>query len=235
VQVNNGFTGQYGPLAFQDPWWKVLLLIIAVIAWLVGAIESAVADRTGWGNVGDHPRKIGVVGASSLANVDACLIEFDGSRPFQQSTVDAITGEPNSTPIVGLDTLITADPQVATASLGMHVYKSGSRTGMTHGVVSTINAPASICRGNFHEDTGTCEPTPNHPTQNYTGQILIAKDSDFGEEQFSDHGDSGSVIFSREADTANQPVALLYGGSDVVTDASPLQDVLDRLNIRLRP
>ena len=235
VRINNGFTGQYGPLAFQDPWWKVVLLIIAVIAWLVGAVESIVADKTGWGNVGDHPRKIGVVGASSLENTDACLIELDGSRPFQQNTVDAITGEPNSSAIVGLDTLINVDPQVATAFIGMHVYKSGSRTGITHGVVTAVNAPTSICRGNYHEDTGACDPTPNHPTQHYTGQILIAKDGDFGEEQFSDHGDSGSVIFSREMGTENQPVALLYGGSDTVTDASPIQNVLDRLNIRLRP
>ena len=44
---------------------------------------------------------------------DAALIELDNSRPCVQQTVDAITGEPNSSFITGLDTLISIDPTVA--------------------------------------------------------------------------------------------------------------------------
>ena len=40
------FSGQYGDLPFQDPWWKVLLLIVAAILAIAGAIAEA-AGGTG--------------------------------------------------------------------------------------------------------------------------------------------------------------------------------------------
>jgi hypothetical protein len=231
VEIDGGFRGQYGPLAFQDPWWKVVLLIIAVIAWLVGLIESIVADRTGWGNVGDHPRKIGTVGASNRGATDACIIELDGSRPAEQKVVDAITGETNNMPIVGLDTVIPIDPQVAFTSLasadvvGKKVYKSGSRTGLTHGMISSIG-PFVQTRSD-----DPAHPDPNHPDLNFTNpQFTIGTDPAFSEELFDDHGDSGSIVLSREADSMNQVVGLLHSGSG---GTSPIQDVLSTLGLRL--
>jgi hypothetical protein len=162
VEINGGFLGQFGPLAFQDPWWKIVLLIIALIAAIVAIVESIVASKSGWENEGNHPRKIGTVGASNRATTDACLIELDNSRPFVQQVLDAITGEPNAKFIVGLDTLISIDPQVALPSLapadvmGKLVYKSGSRTGLTHGIISSIG-PFTQNRGN------NSTPDPNHP------------------------------------------------------------------------
>lgn len=224
VEVKGGFKGQYGPLPFQDPWWKVVLLIIAAIAWCVGAIESVVADKSGWGNVGDHPRKIGTVGASNRITTDACIIEFDGSRPAIQDVADVISGETNNNPIVGVDTVIPIDPQVAFPSLapadviGKHVYKSGSRTGLTHGIISSI--------GNF-----TQTRDPGHPDLTLQNQFSIGADPAFSEELFDDHGDSGSIVLSREPDTMNQVVGLLHSGSG---GTSPIQDVLSALALKLR-
>lgn len=233
VEITGGFAGQHGPLAFQDPWWKVVLLALALLAWLVGFIAQIAGDA-GYGVFAtDKPKKIGVVGASSLNNVDTALIELDGSRPFRQSVADALTGETNVTPILGMDTVVDIDPTVALPFLGMLVYKSGARTGLTHGIVTAPNAPVTICRGEL--SGGVCTPNPAHPDQNLTGQIVIAKDPAFPEEQFSDHGDSGSLILSREPASANQVVGLLYGGSDTSTDASPIQDVLNELQLKLRP
>ena len=233
VEIKGGFTGQHGPLAFQDPWWKILLLIIAVIAWLAGLISQIVADKTGWENTGDHPRKIGTVGVSNRIITDACIIEFDGSRPALQKIADAITGEPNNQPIVGLDTVIPIDPQVALPSLasadvvGQHVYKSGSRTGLTHGIISSIG-PMTQNRG--HNST----PDPKHPNLVLNNQFKIGADPAFGEQQFSDHGDSGSLVLSREPTTMNQIVGLLHSGDDTTTDVSPIQDVLAALGLKLR-
>ncbi|SHL39572.1 hypothetical protein SAMN05216428_102260 [Nitrosospira sp. Nsp11] len=231
VEIKGGFVGQHGPLAFQDPWWKIVLLIIALIAWLVGLVESIVADKTGWGNVGDHPRKIGTVGVSNRTTTDACLIELDNSRPFVQQVLDAITGEPNANFIVGTDTLISIDPQVAFPSLaaadvvGKKVYKSGSRTGLTHGIVSSI-APFTQTRGN------DSTPDPNHPDLVFQrNQFTIGADPAFGEELFDDHGDSGSLVLSREPATMNQVVGLLHSGNG---GTSPIQDVLAALNLKLR-
>ena len=190
VEVNNGYLGQHGPLPFQDPWWKVVLLIIALIAWLVGAIESIVADKTGWGNEGDHPRGIGTVGASNRTTTDACIIELNGSRPAIQKVADVITGEPNNQPIIGLDTMIPIDPQVAFPSLapadvvGKRVYKSGSRTGLTHGVISSI--------GTFTQNRSEgSNPDPAHPDLTLPNQFSIGTDPAIPEELFDDHGDFG--------------------------------------------
>lgn len=230
VEINGGFEGQFGPLAFQDPWWKIVLLIIALIAWLVGLIESIVADRTGWGNVGDHPRKIGTVGLSNRVVTDACIIELDGSRPALQKVADVITGETNNNPIVGVDTVITIDPQVAFPSIasadvvGKHVYKSGSRTGLTHGIISSV--------GTFNQNRGNNgTPDPAHPDLVLPNQFIIGVDPAFGEELFIDHGDSGSIVLSREPDTMNQVVGLLHSLSG---GTSPIQDVLSTLGLKLR-
>jgi len=231
VEINGGFTGQFGPLAFQDPWWKIVLLIIALIAWLVGLIETIVADKTGWGNVGDHPRKIGTVGLSNRGNTDACIIELDGSRPALQKVVDVITGETNNNPIVGLDTVIPIDPQVAFPSLasadvvGKHVYKSGSRTGLTHGIISSIGP---FTQSSSEDST----PDPAHPDLVFAlPQFVIGADPAFGEELFDDHGDSGSIVLSREPDTMNRVVGLLHSGNG---GTSPIQDVLSALALKLR-
>ncbi len=101
-------------------------------------------------------------------------------------------------------------------------------------MITATSAPVAICRGEFVN--GSCVSDPNHPDQDLTGQITIARDPAFpAEEQFSDHGDSGSIVLSRNSGTENQVVGLLYGGSDSVTDVNPIQDVLTALSLRLTP
>jgi hypothetical protein len=43
---NPGFEGQHGDLPFSDPWWKVIAIIVAAIAALVGIIAEAVGSGT---------------------------------------------------------------------------------------------------------------------------------------------------------------------------------------------
>jgi hypothetical protein len=109
--------------------------------------------------------------------------------------------------------------------VGKKVYKSGSRTGLTHGIVSSI-APFTQTRGN------DSTPDPNHPDLVFQrNQFTIGADPAFGEELFDDHGDSGSLVLSREPATMNQVVGLLHSGSG---GTSPIQDVLAALNLKLR-
>ncbi|MFH7027833.1 MAG: hypothetical protein ACHBN1_21150 [Heteroscytonema crispum UTEX LB 1556] len=42
LSYNPPFAGQYGPLPFQDPWWKVLLWIIFAVALIAAAVVAAV-------------------------------------------------------------------------------------------------------------------------------------------------------------------------------------------------
>jgi len=224
-----GFDGTTGPLPFEDPWWKIFLLIIAVIA----AIIAAVADQTGLGK-SQEPIRIGTVGAHSTNNVDAALVDLDNSRGFRQSVADAIAGEPHQNPEIALSALIDLDPQVTPAFVGMRVVKSGARTGLTHGIVTSINAPMNQCRGTWNATTSTCTPDPARPNLLMTNQIAIAQDPTFGEPT-TDAGDSGSLWLSDEPGTRYQVVALTHSSGATSSSANPIQDVLNNLNVRLGP
>ncbi len=224
-----GYEGQIGPIPFEDPWWKVLLLIIAVIA----AILAVIAQATGWGK-SQQSLRIGTVGDFSINNVDGALVDLDNSRGFRQSIADALTGEPNQNFEVALDAVIDIDPQVAPAFIGMSVLKSGGRTGLTHGLVTSITAGTNQCRGTWNDATNTCTPDPANPNLVMNNQIRIGQDPAFGEPT-TDGGDSGSLWLSNEAATRFQIVALTHSGGANSSDANPIQDVLNELNVRLTP
>lgn len=108
--------------------------------------------------------------------------------------------------------------------MGHHVYKSGSRTGLTHGIISSI--------GTFTQNRGNdSTPDPNHPDLTLPDEFVIGSDPAFAEELFDDHGDSGSLVLSREPATMNQVVGLLHSSNG---GTSPIQDVLAALGLKLR-
>jgi hypothetical protein len=225
-----GYEGQFGPLPFQDPWWKLVLLVIAVIALFVGVVAAA----TGFGESGRPGARIGTVGASSLNNVDAALVELNGTRIVRQSVADAMTGEPNQNAEVAPDAVIPIDPRVVPATnalIGQHVYKSGARTGLTHGIVTSVTALIDQCRGTWDDATNTCTPDPDRLNLRLTNQIEISRDPTFNEPT-TDSGDSGSLWLSDEPATRNQVVGLTHSGLDS-SSANPIQTVLTALNIRL--
>lgn len=96
------------------------------------------------------------------------------------------------------------------------VRKRGRTTGLTFGKVDSIDASVTI---NYGDGLG------NHTLKN---QIRIVPDT-AQSAQFSDHGDSGSVV----VDGADKVIGLLFGGSSVATYANPIQFVLDELNVDL--
>jgi hypothetical protein len=105
---------------------------------------------------------------------------------------------------------------VATAALGMDVWKSGARTGLTQGVVADIDADFSIDYGEF-----------GMGDRDFNNQLGIEAD-----EAISLPGDSGSVWL----DDANRVVGLNFAGGDdgKLANANPIGAVLDALNINLR-
>jgi len=87
------------------------------------------------------------------------------------------------------------------------VRKSGRTTGVTNGVITVINAYVRVLYDSFILD--------------FDDQIII------GTENFSQGGDSGSLIL----DTENYAVGLLFAGSEKDTVANPIQNVLNSLNL----
>ena len=93
------------------------------------------------------------------------------------------------------------------------VFKSGARTGLTHGIIQSLTAVG-------------------HDEVNWSiGQLLIVPDPAF-EPRTNNEGDSGSIWVHTES---LRPVALNHSGNDTDSIASLLEDVFhaDRLNLTL--
>ncbi len=215
------FTGQYGPIPFDDPWWKVLLLIIALILLIAGALSEG-ADLA----YHDSDLVIGTLGQTQRDDVDAalCVIDTDRDLAFLQ-TLDAQSNEDFQNAVVALDGNIDlVGPVMTRAELdalmllpstdpGRKVHKSGARTGLTHAIMTGF-APLGHDLATWSID-----------------QLTIETDPDFNE-RVSNHGDSGSIWVH----TATlRPVALHHSGGDDGTfgRASLLADVQSRLNITI--
>lgn len=221
VIPRNPFPGQYGPIPFEDPWWKVLLLIIAAILLIAGALAEA-ADVA----YQDEDLVIGTLGQTQRDDVDAalCVLDTDRALAFLQ-TLDAQSNEDSQNAVVALDgDIVLNGPVMTRAELdalmllpvtdpGRKVHKSGARTGLTHGVITGF-APLGHDLATWSID-----------------QMTIETDPDFNE-PVSNSGDSGSVWVH----TATlRPVALHHSGNGVSTlgRASLLADVQSRLDITI--
>lgn len=95
-------------------------------------------------------------------------------------------------------------------SLGMRVRKHGRTTGYTEGTITLLNATVNIAYGT---STGS-------KTARFTGQVIT--------EAMSQGGDSGSLIVDA---TENRAVGLLFAGSSLATIFTPIDVVLNTLNV----
>ncbi|MGJ0452603.1 MAG: hypothetical protein ACR65T_05130 [Methylocystis sp.] len=228
--VEAPFSGQYGPVPFQDPWWKVIAWIICA-ALLIAAAIVDIFDEA-------HENEeivIGEVARFSRDNVDCSIASLYGVRGVELGVLDALSGEPNTNARIAVDGIVPIVRAVAPAFVGMKVYKSGARTGLTHGLVTSIVATTNQCRGEFEDSTGTCHPDPATPNLVMTNQIRVGTSADFPAEPTTDHGDSGSLWLSDEPATRDQVVGLTHSGRIGSSDANPINDVLAALDVRLTP
>ena len=97
--------------------------------------------------------------------------------------------------------------KVREAELNLEVTKSGRTTGTTEGRITTINAIIQV---------------------GYGGNLVATFEDQILTTDMSEPGDSGSLLVSK-ADKA--AVGLLFAGSDTVTVHSPIQFVMDALNV----
>jgi hypothetical protein len=146
---------------------------------------------------------------ASAANIDAAIaqvvsgeVDSGGNILYLGATADF-----NGVPVLGAPHAGSGVP----ASVNMAVAKSGRSTGLTCSTVMAVNTNTSI------QYTKNCDGTGTPFTVIYDNQVDVAGG------EFSAQGDSGSLIVTQ--DTAD-PVALLYGGSDIDTVANPVAPVL---------
>lgn len=223
------FSGTTGPIPFQDPWWKVLLAIVAILL----SIAAALSDAS---DVAYHDPDIviGKLERWQQNDVDAAVVKLNGSRgtPGGDPTevLDAHSDEPVTTPVVAIDGdinvlsnfLSTAEVSAAIAAGGddAKVFKSGARSGTTRGIMQSLTTPFT------RQDDGTVFNLP---------QINIVEDPAFNQPT-SQRGDSGSAwvqTSSMRLVGLNHSGATDDSGSTAV--ASHIADVATALNIKFTP
>ena len=127
------------------------------------------------------------------------------------NAVDAALARPLNNDMFSGDTLgIGTVTGVKTPTLGMRVRKSGRTTGVTSATVTLLNATVNVSyttvRGNR--------------TARFTGQVIT--------DAMSQGGDSGSLVVDADELRA---VGLLFAGSPVATIFTPIDAVLNALNV----
>lgn len=147
-------------------------------------------------------------------------LTFPPEDPVVDSRIDAAFVQSLDSQIS--DTILDIGTPSATPralSIGDMVRKSGRSTGLTTGVVRSVNVTAIVKYDNM--DGALCGKA------RFANQILI--DPATPPDQFLDPGDSGSPL----VDVYGNPVGLVYaGGNGGGGIASPIGDVLSLLNVR---
>jgi hypothetical protein len=230
IEPNPAYTGQLGPLPFEDPWWKAILLLIALLL----ALASLIYDYV---KAGEDPKfiigKVHRLGDPATTGVDGALSNLNGSRGVDFGALDAQGDDANNgSPIQGLDTIVQLD-RTDNGDNGIQdavplsvVWKSGARSATTRGFVSAVNVSTSI----EYDEHDTLSGTINFTNQVRVTQIVGA------EQPLSQGGDSGSVWVDL---ATGRPVALNFAGpkddSGTSATANPIRLVADTLNIRFNP
>ncbi|MEO9893113.1 hypothetical protein [Aurantibacter sp.] len=223
IEPSTAFIGQYGPIPFNDPWWKVLLLIVAAILFLAGVLTEA-ADIA----YHDEDLVIGTLDRFQGNDIDGALCRLDTSRALNlREMIDAKSDEPHTVFVTTLDGVISLNGPVmsrteieaflATGDTNnLRVFKSGGRTGLTFGIITGSNSFG-------------------HPEVTWgIGQLRIEVDDDpsFGNGmEVSNSGDSGSCWIHQ---ASLRPVGLNHSGNidgDEFAVASFLEDVQSILNV----
>jgi hypothetical protein len=230
VEPNPAYAGQLGPLAFEDPWWKVVLIILAILL----AVASLIYDYV---NAAEDPQyiigKVDQLADTATTAIDAATANLNGSRGVDLGLVDAQGDDVNnSNPIEAADSIIqldrtdNGDDGIMDAIAGNVVWKSGGTSGTTRGVVTATNSMTSI----DYDDDGGHDTIAG--TITFSNQVLVTQIVGM-EQPLSQGGDSGSVWVDMGS---KRPVALNFAGptddSGTSGTGNPIRQVVDRLGVR---
>jgi hypothetical protein len=148
--------------------------------------------------------------SASAANIDAAIAQIVAGRVDPNGNIFYLgaTADSNGVPVPGAPNAGSG----VTASVNMAVAKSGRTTGLTCSTVIAVNLSTLVTYDKNCDGTGT------------SFKVAFDNQVDILGGDFSAGGDSGSLIVTQS--TAD-PVALLYGGSDIDTVGNPVAPVLN--------
>ncbi len=151
----------------------------------------------------------GVIATDQIAE----LTRFKKLQANRYNQIDAALAKPLNKNLVGRDVLhIGAPSGTVDAAIDMMVHKFGRTTSYSVGRIASIDTDVNV-----EYETATFS---------FASQIIVVGDQG----EFSDSGDSGSLILQRGTNAA---VALLFAGGPNHTIANHLWKVLRSLRVRI--
>ncbi len=227
------YSGQSGPIPYEDPLWKVLFAILAALLALLGGAEEAAQSA-----YEDEDLIIGTLHDYERHHLDAALCHIDTSRELKfRSVLDAQTDEDNQTTVdLGnlngtvsisgdilsreeLEDLMLDAEEIGNLDL-IRVFKSGGRTGLTFAQIEDWSDA-------WIRDDQTRFNDEDRPTLRFG----VVEGSDPAN-LVSNKGDSGSVWIHLNS---KRPIALHHSGghepSHNTATGSLLEFIVDRFGI----
>ena len=178
--------------------------------------NNHVLARSGSATTGEDDIQPGLVDSNCSATNDNIVGDFAGNLvPLGTSNVDVGLSIARSNVDASGAILDVGVPcaSIQTATIGMHVMKSGRTTGLTTGSITSVNTSVTV---QYQKGCNTGKKF----TVSYTNQLVTGA--------MSAGGDSGSLLVSN--DGSPNPVGLLYAGSSSATIYNPIQDVVSALS-----
>lgn len=248
------FAGQFGPIPFDDPWWKLVLAIIAIILSIAAAASAALdlanhsenvvigkVERTilnAFKNSADVPTTIN---SATAGNIDVAVVKLNGNRSLTTAMFsyrDASSDEENTTPIVALGgTIDTAGAALTNAQLDEILQNLADNPDDPAARAAVQVFKSGARSGTTLALIGSLIPTlPRGPEEDgstvfFVNQVVFVQDPT-APTKIARGGDSGSLWLQRNLPRAI--VALHHAGSDDDTTGfgCRIEDVMNGINIR---
>ncbi|WER50529.1 hypothetical protein CupriaWKF_33955 [Cupriavidus sp. WKF15] len=244
------FTGQFGPIPFQDPWWKVLLIIIAIILSIAAAVSGGadLVNRSDDRVIGTLTRSVlnalkSQPATSPLASdpgsVDAAVVTLNGNRgltPAIFSALDAASGEAAAMPIVALGGHIDTPGTFLSNAQIAAVFQNLADHPGDPAAQDAVRAFKSGARSGTSTGllmSGVVPVQPRGPEDDGSTIYFLNQlrfDPDETGAALSCPGDSGSLWFQKGSHAV---IGLNHAGSDGADAiACRIEDVLTAMSIR---
>lgn len=255
IAYEKGFLGRYGPIPFDDPWWKVLLLIIAILLSLASSASavSDLANRSDDVVIGQVKRSVFDVYKSELeipaptdandpfgdpGSVDAAIVKLNGNRNLTTSIfsyLDAATGEANTSPISILNGFIDTSGKTLSNKDIKAIVDNFIADPSNPAVQDALRlyksgARTGLTRALITSVVGHLPRKENGHTVYFRNQVYIKEDP-ANPCVISNSGDSGSLWLQYGS---NAIVALNHAGSreDNSAYGTRIEDVMKALGIK---
>ena len=252
IDYHPSFAGQFGPFPYEDPWWKLLLLIILFILMAVSSIldlathsdDVAIGILTGsiMSALSAQPATEPV--STDPGSIDAAVVTLNGNRsltPAIFTTLDAQSGEFfTATPIVALDGKIDAPGTFLTNAQIDAIFQNLADNPDDPAAQAAVRAYKSGARSGLSLGRTTMSSLiPLSPRTNDNGvvewfvnQIQFVQDAD-ATDALACAGNSGSLWFQQDTRAV---IALNHAGlaneSGTLGIACRIEDVINQLKIR---